>query len=242
MTTVLQNPLHLHLTSETLEIVEEIEEVSCRICLETEPEDDLFSPCLCNGTMKYVHRSCLQQWRLSTINPHFITHCSHCLYPYQIIRSSSERVRDKIFQYKNYFIFWFIRKCIDLLLFIYIYTVFEKSKRQLMYPSYLSTMSSIQIDLCYIQLFTMTMCGIINWFVASFHNNTVSEQLRVIYSKYKKQNMLMVTWSVGGILIVPSVSICVTSLVIDQWLWFQVVCFYKYSTRFRPVGNREMPI
>lgn len=41
----------------------------CRICLggdgdESEDNEDnpLFSPCICNGTMKYVHLECMQQW------------------------------------------------------------------------------------------------------------------------------------------------------------------------------------
>lgn len=33
----------------------------CRICLETEGE--LITPCNCKGTIKYVHRECLQKWR-----------------------------------------------------------------------------------------------------------------------------------------------------------------------------------
>lgn len=36
----------------------------CRICFEIESYDDPFiSPCLCKGTSKYVHRSCLNTWR-----------------------------------------------------------------------------------------------------------------------------------------------------------------------------------
>lgn len=38
----------------------------CRICLGEEDPDDkddeLISPCLCKGTMKYIHLSCLKNW------------------------------------------------------------------------------------------------------------------------------------------------------------------------------------
>ena len=36
----------------------------CRICFENnESQDNLFiSPCLCDGTSKYVHSKCLEQW------------------------------------------------------------------------------------------------------------------------------------------------------------------------------------
>ncbi|KAL6614937.1 hypothetical protein ACP70R_037207 [Stipagrostis hirtigluma subsp. patula] len=47
---------------------EEIEAASaacCRICLESEsePGDELISPCMCKGTQQFVHRSCLDHWR-----------------------------------------------------------------------------------------------------------------------------------------------------------------------------------
>ena len=36
----------------------------CRICYEGDrPDDKLFSPCLCSGTCKYIHVSCLNKWR-----------------------------------------------------------------------------------------------------------------------------------------------------------------------------------
>lgn len=42
----------------------------CRICHEEDEEGDehnkvnnLFSPCLCKGTTKYVHKNCLEKWR-----------------------------------------------------------------------------------------------------------------------------------------------------------------------------------
>jgi hypothetical protein len=38
-------------------------QLQCRICLDSEGEDELISPCLCRGTQKFVHRSCLDNWR-----------------------------------------------------------------------------------------------------------------------------------------------------------------------------------
>lgn len=44
-------------------------EKTCRICLGTEKEDDyddknnpFFAPCICAGTMKYVHLDCMKEW------------------------------------------------------------------------------------------------------------------------------------------------------------------------------------
>ncbi|XP_008798098.1 E3 ubiquitin-protein ligase MARCHF1-like isoform X4 [Phoenix dactylifera] len=38
----------------------------CRICLDT-GDDDLIAPCQCKGTQKYVHRSCLDNWRSTKV-------------------------------------------------------------------------------------------------------------------------------------------------------------------------------
>ncbi|KAK4773503.1 hypothetical protein SAY87_028522 [Trapa incisa] len=48
----------------------------CRICLENEGED-LIAPCHCRGTQKYVHRSCLDNWR-STKEGFAFSHCTEC--------------------------------------------------------------------------------------------------------------------------------------------------------------------
>lgn len=53
---------------------------ACRICLECECDDgdELLAPCLCRGTAKYVHRQCLDQWRISGFDPKTVTHCGTC--------------------------------------------------------------------------------------------------------------------------------------------------------------------
>nr|CAD1825444.1 unnamed protein product [Ananas comosus var. bracteatus] len=48
----------------------------CRICLDT-GGDDLIAPCHCRGTQKYVHRSCLDNWR-STKEGFAFAHCTEC--------------------------------------------------------------------------------------------------------------------------------------------------------------------
>ena len=34
----------------------------CRICLESQPDLPLVSPCHCSGSQRYVHQQCLQLW------------------------------------------------------------------------------------------------------------------------------------------------------------------------------------
>ena len=44
-----------------------VSQPTCRICFETEIDknDPLLNPCKCDGTSKYVHKSCLNAWRFS---------------------------------------------------------------------------------------------------------------------------------------------------------------------------------
>ncbi|XP_061357208.1 uncharacterized protein LOC133301571 [Gastrolobium bilobum] len=48
----------------------------CRICLDIGGED-LIAPCHCRGTQKFVHRSCLDNWR-STKEGFAFSHCTEC--------------------------------------------------------------------------------------------------------------------------------------------------------------------
>ena len=57
----------------------------CRICFEEESEDNkLIHPCLCSGTSKYIHISCLNEWRYSNVNRSSFYKCSECNYHYKI--------------------------------------------------------------------------------------------------------------------------------------------------------------
>lgn len=57
----------------------------CRICL-GEDEDlsnPMLRPCLCSGSMAYVHLSCLNQWRLNGVNPKSVFECPQCRFSYR---------------------------------------------------------------------------------------------------------------------------------------------------------------
>lgn len=53
-----------------------VDQPQCRICLDIGGED-LIAPCYCKGTQKYVHRSCLDNWR-STKEGFAFSHCTEC--------------------------------------------------------------------------------------------------------------------------------------------------------------------
>jgi len=59
----------------------------CRICFDGETEGDPFiSPCLCRGTSKYVHISCLDTWRQFNRDGPGFSRCMECNNEYIIKR------------------------------------------------------------------------------------------------------------------------------------------------------------
>ena len=60
---------------------ESIEGAICKICyLGNEDENSLLSPCLCKGSMEFVHEQCLEKW----IQMSGSQGCGACKYPYQM--------------------------------------------------------------------------------------------------------------------------------------------------------------
>ncbi|GBC01000.1 hypothetical protein RclHR1_04020026 [Rhizophagus clarus] len=68
------------------------EDKMCRICFSgTEDESSLgrlISPCLCKGTMRYVHVECLNQWRLRSQKKSSFFQCDECKYKYAFRRTT----------------------------------------------------------------------------------------------------------------------------------------------------------
>lgn len=55
---------------------------TCRNCHDN--GGDLISPCLCSGTMKWVHRSCLDTWRTVSPNKLSFSECDVCHFKYRV--------------------------------------------------------------------------------------------------------------------------------------------------------------
>jgi E3 ubiquitin-protein ligase DOA10 len=58
-------------------------EAACRICYEGQDQGVMFRPCLCAGTMAYVHVNCLERWRVSGAR-HSEFVCPNCHYRYNL--------------------------------------------------------------------------------------------------------------------------------------------------------------
>lgn len=90
------------------------DEKICRICHETyneclslsnsTKENSLISPCLCSGSIKYVHRDCLNSWR--HIHPTFhdnFNRCPTCFTTYKVLENNHSRTRLSIRTKKTLF-------------------------------------------------------------------------------------------------------------------------------------------
>ena len=61
----------------------------CRICFDNayQGDNEFISPCLCNGTSKYIHKKCLEKWRSFADNLKARKKCMACNAEYQIKKS-----------------------------------------------------------------------------------------------------------------------------------------------------------
>ncbi|KAF9314682.1 hypothetical protein BG003_003935 [Podila horticola] len=85
--------IHLNLDTPTGERQPDfdVDERRCRICLESEDDEDsssgkLISPCLCKGSSRYIHLGCLEQWRALSPRKASSFSCDTCHYHYSFSR------------------------------------------------------------------------------------------------------------------------------------------------------------
>lgn len=99
------------------------DEKLCRICQDGDAYEDVIAPCECTGTVRWIHRSCLDQWRLESVNrnPHYVTHCELCHKPFTVMIKRSTLLEKQLssFIYK----FLFVLSC------FVVYTLFNVSVR-----------------------------------------------------------------------------------------------------------------
>ena len=71
------------------------DEKICRICLESHDNADpfheahLISPCQCRGTSGWVHRGCLDRWRVTQEDRAF-SQCTECAFTYEYVERTDQ--------------------------------------------------------------------------------------------------------------------------------------------------------
>ena len=92
--------------------------LSCRICLEDDTRINMISPCNCDGTTKFIHRECLNTWRLGNIDNDNFKRCEICHFEYEIEEKEYTKC-EKIIRYilrifsKNFVLLFF---CVQFLI------------------------------------------------------------------------------------------------------------------------------
>ena len=75
----------------------------CRICqcdsCEIQKESPLVAPCLCSGSLKFVHQACLQKWIKSSDK----LSCELCMFEYKMTKKTKP--------FREVVTFWFIICC-----------------------------------------------------------------------------------------------------------------------------------
>jgi len=91
------------------------EEPTCRYCYDTaSPSLELFSPCECRGTQKYIHRECLNKWLQESKTE---DKCEICQFIFVREPSSNSNMK--------YYFFLVFQLVYNIYGFIYMYIVFE---------------------------------------------------------------------------------------------------------------------
>lgn len=71
-------------------------DIFCKYCLSYDKQCNLINPCKCSGTNKYVHKVCLDEWRLA-INNSDSYYCELCKCKYEYSNNEkTSNIKNKI--------------------------------------------------------------------------------------------------------------------------------------------------
>jgi hypothetical protein len=79
-------------------IEDDTEEPFCRICREGNDVAPLITPCGCTGSVRFVHATCLDRWRLESAKRNLanVNHCEICKMPFTVNIQRSTLVRQSL--------------------------------------------------------------------------------------------------------------------------------------------------
>ena len=139
------------ITTDEIEITNDSDSHMCRICLENYPSN-FIAPCNCRGSLQYVHKNCLDEWRLR----HHATHsnrntCQECLTPFNYrVDDYRDNFSDtSVDEIKEDFILasWFLLLASNAMIFIILIawntTLHRQKYNQLFFSSFVVTSGNI---------------------------------------------------------------------------------------------------
>ena len=185
-------------------------EKECRICFEKDKTDEFINPCLCDGTSKWVHKSCLNEWRETNIDKPANTNCMECKYKYKFNYIYPEEVSlfEKSFISKHR-IYYLILLYFILLPFSYLFYFVDKNNDYL-YLKMIScydekvlneTKLIINQDTLYRSVFYETLVLTIYaniYMVLFFIYTTLKKERKNIYLKLFYKNLICIFFSINN--------------------------------------------
>lgn len=99
----------------------------CRICFDDEDQETIISPCLCKGTMKWIHRDCL----IKTLDNSDIVCCKICSFQYDYTSSiiiDRQHLKSTFYKYTRELV---IRLCVLNLIGVPLICLYERSTMNL---------------------------------------------------------------------------------------------------------------
>lgn len=193
----------------------------CRICLEDDILENLISPCYCRGTNKYVHASCLNQWRALSDNSENIEKCPTCKFNYVFENSTivAKTRKNIIFNYftkfiGNNIILLLIVNGLLLLFFTYIIYYINNSNYYILghYEKDMNfdSLSVVQLSIILISAF---------YFLLFLNSYRKSENKKLLL-KYFKRNYIFFQvffylFSIIFLFITPMISLLINCIIIN---------------------------
>ena len=164
----------------------------CRICLEEDELNNLISPCLCKGTLKYVHKNCLNEWRIVSNNEINMKKCSTCNFEYIIKNNNNCETRTNIILKileKNIFYKILLNFVFILFSSLLIYIIFQKfNTLQMKNLIYWDDSDYININCINIGLLIVSII----YNIAFFFRICVSKNKILILKYYMKNNIFVI--------------------------------------------------
>jgi len=137
---------------------ENVQRHTCRICLEDYPFD-FVSPCDCRGSLQYVHKTCLDEWRLRHHAEHSNRNrCQQCLAPFNYevddnIDNFSDFLSDDVddvadFKENYELAAWFLLLSCNVIVLIILLTwahsgIHQRKYNQLFFTSFIVTTGNV---------------------------------------------------------------------------------------------------
>ncbi len=107
----------------------------CRFCLEESPVKKLISPCQCDGSVKYVHKQCLEKWRQQNTDNQYYHKCNLCGGEYTF----SPNIYDYLNYYSCFYLFIYYVLSNIIAVCLYNFNVSEKIIHLTIRKDYIST-------------------------------------------------------------------------------------------------------